>query len=71
MTSMAKFTTMKKPGHQHHQGLDQRVVAVGHRLDEEEPEAVQVEHLLGHHEAAEQEGELEARPPSTPAAWRS
>ena len=59
MTSMTKFTTMKKPGHQHHEGLDQRVVAVGHRLHEEQPEPVQVEHLLGDHEAADEEGELE------------
>src|SRR5215470_18945412 len=46
-------------GHQHHQRLDQRVVAMGHRLYEQQSEAVQIEHLLGHDQAADQEGELE------------
>src|SRR6185503_11737745 len=40
--------------HEEHQSLGERVVSVGHRLDEEEAEAVQVEHLLGHHEPAHQ-----------------
>ena len=47
--------------HEEHQGLGQRVVPVGDRLDEEQPEAVQVEDLLRHHEPAHEEGELDAR----------
>src|SRR5512144_696957 len=47
------------PGHQHHEGLDQRVVPVGHRLDQEQPDAVEVEDLLGDHEPADEEGELQ------------
>src|SRR5258706_144424 len=35
-------------GHEHHEGLGQGVVAVGHRFHEEHAEAVEVEHLLGH-----------------------
>src|SRR5256885_9826782 len=44
---------------EHHERLRERVVAVGHRLDEEETEPVEVEHLLGHDEPAHQERELE------------
>src|SRR6059058_2181277 len=44
---------------EHHERLRERVVAVGHRLDEEEAESVEVEHLLGDDEAAHEERELE------------
>src|SRR5882724_1971904 len=49
----------EEAGHDHHQRLHQGVVAVLHRLDEEEPQAVEIEHLLRHHQPAEQEGELQ------------
>ena len=58
--STRKLTTMNDRRDQHDQGLGQRVVAVRDRLDEQQAEAVQVEHLLGDHEPAEQERELEA-----------
>src|SRR6185437_111466 len=45
---------------QHHQRLGQHVVLVLHRLDQQAADAVQVEHLLGHDETADQEGELDA-----------
>src|SRR5213592_1802766 len=46
-------------GHEHDQRLDERVVTVRDRLHEEQPEAVEVEHLLGDDEAADEERELE------------
>src|SRR5271157_643291 len=45
---------------EHHQGLGQRVILVLHRLHEQPADAVQVEYLLGHDKAADQEGELDA-----------
>src|SRR3990167_3203386 len=47
-------------GHEQHQRLGEGVVAVRHGLDEQEPEAVEIEDLLRHHEAAHEEGELDA-----------
>src|SRR5919197_1539268 len=44
---------------QQHQRLDQRVVTVSDRLDEELAEPVEVEDLLGHDEPADEERELE------------
>src|SRR5262249_59326242 len=38
-------------GHQHDERLQERVVAVGDRLHEEQADAVEVEHLLGDDEA--------------------
>src|SRR5919108_6546868 len=40
------------------QTLDHRVVALADRFDEELADAVQVEHLLGHHQAADEERKL-------------
>ena len=56
---------------QHHQRLGQRVVLVLHRLHEQPADAVEIEHLLGHHQAADQERELDADQRSRPAAARS
>ena len=47
-------------GDQQHEALDQREVAARRRIDEQLADAVEVEHLLGDDEAADQEGELEA-----------
>src|SRR5689334_1087949 len=44
---------------EHHQVLHDRVVAPQDRLDQEAGDAGQVEHGLGHHEAADEEGELD------------
>src|SRR5207245_8172915 len=46
-------------GHQQHQRLGERVVAMGNRFDEQEPEPIEVEDLLGDDEPAHEEGELE------------
>src|SRR5438046_1492141 len=43
-----------------HQGLDERVVAVRDRVDEQLADAVEVEDLLGDDEAADEEREFEA-----------
>src|SRR5580698_10068059 len=40
---------------QHHQRLGHHIVLVLHRLDQQPADAVQVEHLLGDHEATDQE----------------
>src|ERR1700733_6390788 len=45
---------------QHHQRLVQCIVLVLHRLLEHSAEAVQVEHLLRHHQSTDQERELDA-----------
>ena len=46
---------------QHHHALDQREVVARNALHEQLADAVQVEHLLGDDEAADQEGEFERR----------
>src|SRR5947208_197088 len=47
-------------GDEHHEVLHDRVVAPEDRLHEEARDAGQVEDGLGHHEAADEEGELDA-----------
>src|SRR5262245_1608105 len=47
-------------GDQHDERLGERVVAARDRLDEQHAQAVQVEHLLGDYQPAEQEGEFQA-----------
>src|SRR5581483_7163444 len=45
---------------EHDEALDHRIVALADRLDKELADAVEIENLLGHHEPAHQERELEA-----------
>src|SRR5436189_5881527 len=44
---------------QHHHALDEREVIAGDALYEKLSDAVEVEHLLGDHKPADQEGEFE------------
>src|SRR6266849_857845 len=46
-------------GDEHDQALHQSEVVARHRLDEELAQAVEVEHLLGHHQAADEEGDFQ------------
>src|SRR5262245_18871054 len=47
-------------GQQHDHALDQGEVVARHALDEQLADAVEIEHLLGDDEPADQEGELDA-----------
>src|SRR6266545_4960450 len=47
-------------GQQHDHALDQRKVVVGHALHEQLADPVEVEHLLGDHQPADQERKLDA-----------
>src|SRR2546427_4337366 len=46
-------------GHEQQQPLDHGVVAPRNGIHEQLPNAVQVEHLLSHHQSTDQEGELQ------------
>ena len=56
----ARFEDDHHDGHDHHEVLDDGVVAPEDRLHEKPGEAGKVEHRLRHHEAADEEGELDA-----------
>src|SRR5512147_1022628 len=48
-----------KSGNQHHHALNQRKIVARYTLDEQLSDAVEIEHLLGHDQAADQECEFE------------
>ena len=45
---------------EHDDPLGQRVILILNSLDQQAADAVQIEHLLGHDEAADQKGEFDA-----------
>src|SRR5262249_163212 len=47
-------------GEQHPHALDQREIVMRHALHEQLADAVEIEHLLGHDQPADQEGEFDA-----------